>query len=161
MEKQQAAMKQQQEQQQKLSNLLPVGAVAPEIRQQTPDGGMFALSEMRGKVVLIDFWASWCRPCRMENPNIVKAYNKYRGKGFDILGVSLDRDGNAWKNAIQQDGLTWKHVSDLQWWNNAAAQEYGISSIPFSVLVDKEGKVIDKNLRGPALEAKLEEVLGS
>lgn len=161
MEKQQAAMKQQQEQQQKLGNLLPVGAVAPEIRQQTPEGGMFALSEMRGKVVLIDFWASWCRPCRMENPTIVKAYNKYHGRGFDVLGVSLDRDGNAWKNAIQQDGLTWKHVSDLQWWNNAAAQEYGVSSIPFSVLVDKDGKVIDKNLRGPALEAKLAEVLGS
>jgi len=144
----------------RLSNLIPVGSEAPDFSQQSPDGRTIALSSLRGKVVLIDFWASWCKPCRMENPNVKKVYEKYHRKGFEILGVSLDRDMDAWKNAIQQDGLPWLHVSDLGFWNNAAAQQYGISSIPFTVLVDKDGKVIDKNLRGPALEAKLAEIFG-
>jgi thiol-disulfide isomerase/thioredoxin len=108
--------------------------------------------------VLIDFWASWCRPCRMEMPNVKKAYAIYHPKGLEILGVSLDKTKDAWAGAIKQDGLTWKHVSDLAFWNNAAAQLYGVSSIPYSVLVDRDGKVIAKNLRGPALEAKLAEV---
>lgn len=95
----------------------------------------------------------------MENPNVVKAYKQYHAKGFDVLGVSLDKTKDAWTNAIKQDGLTWHHVSDLAYWNNAVAQQYGVSSIPFSILVDRDGKVLAKNLRGPALEAKLAEVL--
>lgn len=152
-------MKAQEEEMKRLSNLLPVGSMAPEIRQNTPEGGTFALSELRGKVVLIDFWASWCRPCRMENPNVKRVYEKYHSKGFEILGVSLDRAQDAWIMAIQQDELPWKHVSDLGFWNNAAAQEYGVSSIPFTVLVDREGKIIDKGLRGDQLEGKLAELL--
>ncbi|MEO8589035.1 MAG: TlpA disulfide reductase family protein [Flavobacteriales bacterium] len=160
LEQQEIAMKAQEEEMKRLSNLLPVGSVAPEIRQNTPEGGTFALSELRGKVVLIDFWASWCRPCRMENPNVKRVYEKYHNKGFEILGVSLDRAQDAWVAAIQQDGLPWKHVSDLGYWNNAAAQEYGVSSIPFTVLVDREGKIIDKGLRSEQLEGKLAELLG-
>ncbi|MBL0043619.1 MAG: TlpA family protein disulfide reductase [Flavobacteriales bacterium] len=109
-------------------------------------------------MVLIDFWASWCKPCRMENPNVKRVYDQYKGKGFEIIGVSLDRDKGAWTGAIAQDGLPWIHVSDLGFWNNAAAQQYGVSSIPYTVLVGKDGKVLGKNLRGPALEEKLAEV---
>ena len=122
---------------------------------------MFALSQLRGKYVLIDFWAAWCRPCRMENPAVKKVYDKYHRKGFEILGVSLDQSREAWVGAIQADGLPWKHVSDLGYWNNAAAQEYGGSSIPFTVLLDREGKVIAKGLRAHDLEAKLAEIFGS
>ncbi|MCC6399748.1 MAG: TlpA family protein disulfide reductase [Flavobacteriales bacterium] len=161
MEKQAQAMKQQEAEMQRLSNLIPVGGMAPEIAQQTPDGRTVRLSDLRGKVVLIDFWASWCKPCRMENPNVKKVYDRFHGKGFEILGVSLDRTKEAWVAAIQQDGLPWKHVSDLGFWNNAAAQEYGVSSIPFTVLVDRDGKVIDKNLRGAMLERRLAELFGS
>lgn len=161
LEQQEVQMKMQEEEQKRLSNLLPIGSVAPEIRQQTPAGGTLALSDLRGKVVLIDFWASWCRPCRMENPNVKRVYDKYAKKGFEILGVSLDRDQAAWEKAIQDDGLPWKHVSDLAFWNNAAAQEYGVSGIPYTVLVDREGKILEKGLRGEQLEAKLDELLGS
>lgn len=154
-----AAQKQQEEQQAMLDNLIPVGSEAPDFTQNTPEGKPVSLKSLRGKVVLIDFWASWCRPCRMENPNVVKAYNKYHGKGFDIIGVSLDKTKEAWVNAIKQDGLTWNQVSDLQFWNNAAAQQYGVSAIPYSVLVGRDGKVLGKNLRGAELEAKLAEVL--
>jgi thiol-disulfide isomerase/thioredoxin len=161
LEQQELAMKMQMEEEKRLANLLPIGGMAPEIRQQTPDGGTYALSEMRGKIVLIDFWASWCKPCRFENPAVKRVYEKYNKKGFDILGVSLDRTQDAWVQAIQADGLPWKHVSDLGFWNNAAAQEYGVSSIPFTVLVDREGKIIEKGLRSQQLEAKLAELLGS
>ncbi|MBK8614795.1 MAG: TlpA family protein disulfide reductase [Flavobacteriales bacterium] len=161
MEKQLEAQKAQEAEMERLSNLIPVGSEAPDFSQQDPNGRTIALSSLRGKVVLIDFWASWCKPCRMENPNVKRVYEKYHAKGFEIIGVSLDRDKNSWMGAIQQDGLPWLHVSDLQFWNNAAAQQYGISSIPFTVLVDKDGKVIDKNLRGPALEAKLAELFGA
>jgi len=160
MEQQGLQIKLQEEEQKRLSNLLPLGSVAPEIRQQTPSGGTLALSELRGKVVLIDFWASWCRPCRMENPNVKRVYEKYAKRGFEIFGVSLDRDQAAWEKAIQDDGLPWKHVSDLGFWNNAAAQEYGVSGIPYTVLVDREGNILDKGLRGAELEAKLDELLG-
>lgn len=136
-----------------------VGSEVPEIDLPNPDGENVPLSSLRGKVVLIDFWASWCKPCRMENPNVVAAYNEYKDKGFTVYGVSLDRTKNAWVNAIAQDGLTWTHVSDLKFWNSVAAKDYGVSGIPFAILIDQEGKVIGKNLRGRALQQKLAEVL--
>jgi peroxiredoxin len=137
------------------------GAMAPDIEGPTPDGKTMKLSDFRGKVVMIDFWASWCRPCRMENPNVLKAYNKYHPKGFEILGVSLDQERNKWTAAIQQDGLIWQHISDLRGWQSQPAGVYGVNSIPATVLVDKEGKIIARNLRGPALEEKLKEIFGS
>lgn len=158
MEQQGKAAQLQEEQQSKLDNLIPVGSEAPDFSQASPEGKQIALKDLRGKVVLIDFWASWCRPCRMENPNVKKVYDRFHNKGFEILGVSLDKDKSAWTGAIQQDGLPWKHVSDLAFWNNAVAQQYGVSSIPYTVLVDRDGKVLAKNLRGPALEAKLAEI---
>ncbi len=119
------------------------------------------LSDLRGKVVLIDFWASWCRPCRNENPNVVKLYQKYQAKGFDIYSVSLDRDKTSWINAIKSDNLTWEnHVSDLKYWSSAGAKQYNVSSIPSTFLLDREGRIIAKNLRGAALEQKLQEILG-
>lgn len=137
-----------------------VGDEAPDFTLNSPEGDPVQLSGLRGKYVLIDFWASWCGPCRMENPNVVKMYNKYKDKGFAIYGVSLDKDMNAWTAAIKKDGLTWTHGSDLKYWNSAVAQLYGVSAIPATYLLDKEGKVIAKNLRGPSLEAKLSELLG-
>ena len=137
-----------------------MGSVPPEINLQTPDGKSLALSSMKGQVVMLDFWASWCRPCRAENPNVVKLYNKYHGKGFEVLGVSLDKDKDPWLQAIATDGLTWKHVSDLQGWQSSAARDYSVTSIPMTFLLDKEGKIIGKNLRGPALENKLKEIYG-
>jgi peroxiredoxin len=136
-----------------------IGSPAPEITMKTPDGNILSLSELRGQVVLIDFWASWCRPCRVENPNVVRMYQKYRPKGFEILGVSLDREHSAWVNAIKEDNLTWKHISDLQFWDSPVVKQYGFSGIPYTVLVDREGKIIAKGLRGPELEQKLEDVL--
>jgi len=120
-----------------------------------------ALASLRGKTVLIDFWASWCRPCRAENPNVVRVYNKYKDKGFDVFSVSLDNRKGAWEKAIQDDGLVWNHVSDLNGWKSSVVSLYRFKGIPFTVLIDKEGKIIAKNLRGPALEQKLKEVLGS
>ncbi len=139
---------------------LMVGAIAPEINMATPEGGTLALSSLRGKYVLIDFWASWCGPCRKENPFNVALYNQYKDKGFEIYGVSLDQDPTRWKGAIEKDGLTWKHVSDLKGWSSAAGQLYGIRSIPSTVLLDPAGKIIAKNLRGEELAAKLAEVFG-
>tara|TARA_B110000046_G_scaffold106024_1_gene113486 strand:- start:1763 stop:2878 length:1116 start_codon:yes stop_codon:yes gene_type:complete len=136
-----------------------VGSEVPEINLPNPDGEPVALSSLKGKVVLIDFWASWCKPCRRENPNLVAAYQKYKDKGFTVYGVSLDRTKGPWVNAIAKDNLTWIHVSDLKFWQSVAAKDYGVSSIPFAVLIDAEGKVIGKNLRGAALQQKLAEVL--
>ena len=136
-----------------------IGQKAPELAFQNPEGKTLKLSDLKGKVVLIDFWASWCRPCRMENPNVVKAYNKYHEKGFEIFSVSLDKDKASWVNAIKQDGLVWaNHVSDLLYWQSQAAQIYGVRSIPATFLIGKDGKIIAKNLRGEALEQALEQI---
>jgi peroxiredoxin len=136
-----------------------IGQVAPEIKLPTPDGGTASLSSLRGKYVLIDFWASWCGPCRRENPNVVRMYNKYKDKGFEIFGVSLDQNREKWLKAIADDKLTWPHVSDLKGWESAAAGTYNITAIPQTILLDREGRIIAKNLRGQELEDKLAEVL--
>ena len=128
------------------------GAMAPEINLATPAGPTLALSSLRGKYVLIDFWASWCGPCRRENPNVVKTYAAYKDKGFEIFGVSLDQNREAWLKAIEADKLVWKHVSDLQYWNSAGAQAYQVNSIPQTFLVNPEGRIIAKGLRGAALD---------
>lgn len=141
--------------------LLAIGAVAPDIKLKQPDGTELALSSLRGKVVLIDFWASWCGPCRRENPFNVKMYNDFKGKGFEIYGVSLDSDASRWKSAISNDSLVWKHVSDLGGWQSSPAKLYQVSSIPATYLLDRDGKIIAKGLRGENLYAKLQEVFAN
>ena len=136
-----------------------IGSLAPDFTLNTPEGKPLTLSSLHGKIVLLDFWASWCVPCRKENPNVVAVYSKYKDKGFDILGVSLDREQGAWVKAIADDHLTWNHVSDLKFWQSEAAIKYGVQSIPFTLLIDKEGKIIAKNLRGEELEKKLAQLL--
>jgi peroxiredoxin len=137
-----------------------IGTEAIDIDLPTPDGKNIKLSSLRGQYVLLDFWAAWCRPCRGENPNVVANYNKYKDKGFTIYQVSLDKNKEDWVKAIQMDGLDgWIHVSDLQYWNCAPAKQYNVTGIPANFLIDKEGKIIAKNLRGPALGQKLSELL--
>ena len=137
-----------------------VGAIAPELEFPNPDGKMLKLSDLRGKVVLIDFWASWCGPCRRENPNVRRVYSLYHDKGFEIFSVSLDRDANAWKGAIKADQLVWpNHVSDLKQWQSQAAAIYGVRSIPATFLLDKEGRIVAKDLRGEALERAVKQLL--
>jgi len=156
LSKQVAAQKAKKEIQERLKP----GNEAPEIVLNDPEGNPVALSSLRGNYVLIDFWASWCRPCRAENPNVVSMYKKYNKKGFEIYSVSLDRTKDAWTKAIADDGLTWTHVSDLKFWNSEGAKTYGVSSIPFTVLIDKEGKVLASNIRGNSLRSKLQEIFG-
>ena len=139
--------------------LLDIGAVAPDITLPNPEGKNMSLSSLRGKYVLLDFWAAWCGPCRHESPTLVKAYQKYNSKGFEIFQVSLDKTAKAWKDAIAKDQLTWPyHVSDLKYWQSAPAKTYNVSSIPANFLLDPQGKIIAKQLRGPQLEAKLTEI---
>lgn len=139
-----------------------IGALAPDFIQNDINGAPVKLSSFRGKYVLLDFWASWCGPCRQENPNVVRNYNKYKAKNFTVVGVSLDKpEGkSAWLDAIKNDGLDWTQVSDLKFWNNAAAALYQVSSIPQNYLIDPNGKIIAKNLRGEDLDAKLQELFG-
>ena len=135
-----------------------IGGEAPLFTQNDTEGNPVSLEDFKGKVVLLDFWASWCGPCRRENPNVVKVYDQYKDKGFEILGVSLDKDKGRWMDAIAKDNLTWPQVSDLKGWSNEVGKMYGVSSIPHTVLIDEEGKILALKLRGDALEKKLEEI---
>ena len=145
----------------KVRSVIANGTEAPDIVMADRDGQLRRLSDLRGKVVLIDFWASWCRPCRAENPNVVRLYHRFHDKGFEVFSVSLDNNREAWLKAIDADGLVWpNHVSDLRGWSSAGGRLYGISSIPATVLVDRDGKVLARNLRGPQLEQKLIEIFG-
>ena len=139
-----------------------VGSIAADFTQADTSGVPVSLSSFRGKYVLLDFWASWCGPCRQENPNVVANFKKFNSKNFTVLGVSLDRPGqkDKWLQAIYKDQLTWTHVSDLQFWNNTVAQQYRVQGIPQNFLIGPDGKIVAKNLRGPALEQKLCEILG-
>jgi thiol-disulfide isomerase/thioredoxin len=150
---------QQYHQQVEVERKTAIGATAPEIALTDTDGKIRKLSSLKGKVVLIDFWASWCGPCRKENPNVVAMYKKYHDKGFEIFSVSLDKDRESWLAAIAKDNLVWPdHVSDLKYWKSAGAATYGVTSIPFTVLIDKKGKIVAKKLRGDELENKVMEL---
>ncbi len=136
-----------------------IGATAPNFSGPTPEGKELSLKDAMGKVTIIDFWAAWCKPCRVENPNVVKIYNKYHSKGLNIIGVSLDRKAEDWKKAIADDNLTWKHISNLDYFNDAVAKLYNIEAIPATFILDENGVIVAKNLRGPELESKIAELL--
>ena len=129
-----------------------VGSIAPDFTMNGVDDKPFSLSQLKGQYVLVDFWASWCGPCRGENPNVVAAFNKYKNKNFTVLGVSLDDDKGKWLAAIKEDNLSWKHISDLKGWTNAAVSLYGFDGIPYNVLIDPQGKILATELRGSALD---------
>ena len=149
------------EKEKEAKKFLEPGHLAKEIALPNTEGDTIRLSDLRGKVVLIDFWASWCKPCRMENPNVVNMYSKYKEDGFTVYSVSLDNDAARWKTAIAQDGLVWpNHVSDLKKWASAAAADYVVRGIPFTVLVDQEGKIIGSNIRGADLQNQLKAIFG-
>ncbi|MFT5753928.1 MAG: peroxiredoxin [Flavobacterium sp.] len=139
-----------------------IGSMAPDFSAPSPDGKMISLKESMGKVTLIDFWASWCGPCRQENPNVVAMYNELHEKGLNIIGVSLDKEGDSqkWKDAIAKDGLTWNHISNLKHWKEPIAEQYNVKSIPATFLLDASGKIVAKDLRGEELKAKVKELLG-
>ncbi|AXT55749.1 AhpC/TSA family protein [Aquimarina sp. AD1] len=139
---------------------IDIGSEAEDFSAPNPEGKMVSLKESMGKITIIDFWASWCKPCRAENPNVVRVYNKYHDKGLNIIGVSLDRKKDHWTTAIDQDNLEWNHVSHLKFWQDPIAKAYGVRSIPATFIIDDKGNVIAKNLRGPALETKISELLG-
>jgi peroxiredoxin len=142
------------------NDLIKPGMAMPDIELNDPSGKKRALSDLRGKVVLVDFWASWCGPCRRENPNVVRAWKEYKDQGFEVFSVSLDKDAKKWQRAIDQDGLIWPyHISDLRGWSSVATQLYGISSIPHAILIDKDGTVVATHLRGAQLEAELQRLL--
>lgn len=142
------------------NDLIKPGMAMPDIELEDPNGKTRALSDLRGKVVLVDFWASWCGPCRRENPNVVRAWNEYKDQGFEVFSVSLDKDLKKWKRAIDQDGLIWPyHISDLRGWSSSATQLFGISSIPHAILIDKDGTVVATHLRGAQLESELQRLL--
>ncbi|MCL3778791.1 AhpC/TSA family protein [Prolixibacteraceae bacterium JC049] len=138
---------------------LAIGGQAPELEGKSPEGKTIKLSDFNGKYLLVDFWASWCKPCRHENPNVVKMYQAYKDKGLAILGVSLDQDANKWKQAIKDDQLTWAHISDLKGFNSEFSAKYQVRAIPATFLLDKDGKIIAKNLRGESLVNKLKELM--
>jgi len=140
-------------------SLPKIGGIAPDITMADTSGKAFSLSMLRGKYVLVDFWASWCGPCREENPNVVNAYQEFKNKNFTVLGVSLDKQKAEWTKAIEEDHLTWYHISDLKYWNSAAVAPYGIEGIPYNVLLDPQGKIIAMNLRGNDLQIKLRELI--
>ena len=146
--------------QKRRNDLIQPGMAMPDIALADPSGKQRALSDLRGKVVLVDFWASWCGPCRRENPNVVRAWNEYKDRGFEVFSISLDRDVSKWQRAIDQDGLVWPyHISDLKGWSSVVSQRYGISSIPHAILIDKDGTVVATHLRGSQLERELEKLL--
>ena len=151
-------LKRQIKNEEELNKIVGIDSAAPDITLPNPEGDTISLSSLKGKYVLLDFWASWCKPCRMESPNLVRSYNKYHEKGFEIFQVSLDKKKESWIEAIESDQLNWIHVSDLQFWNSSAAKLYQVQAIPASFLLDKNGKIIAKNLRGNSLEATLSEI---
>lgn len=136
-----------------------VGKKAPDFSAPNPEGKIVSLKESLGKVTIIDFWASWCGPCRVENPNVVKLYNKFHEKGLNIIGVSLDKDGDKWKEAIAKDGLTWAQISNLQFWQDPIAADYSVKAIPATFILDENGVIVARDLRGEELEAKVAELL--